>query len=175
MNQNKIEELEKAAKAGNADAQYLFGDLLVLNGYYDDGSNFLTKAAANNQKQAIVWVEYHKKLIQALKDIESDMLNPKLINVWDTKKGDLPDKFGIMPLSNSELIVLIQKDDIDTNFKHYHSELISEKYFHIMFARWKLYLDGVLKSKDIKPTKNAKYLISIIHFIIENNPELKWW
>lgn len=175
MNQNKIEELEKAAKAGNADAQYLFGDMLVLNGYYEDGCNFIAKAAENKQKHATAWVEYHKKLIKALKDIKSDMLAPKLIKVWNAKKGELPDEFGIMPLSNGELIVLTQKDDIDTTIKHYHTELISEKYFHIMYARWKLYLDGILQSKDIKPTKNAKYLISIVHYFLENNEDLKWW
>ena len=178
MNQNEIEELEKTAKTGNADAQYMFGILNSLNGYYELAREYISDSAKQNYPKALDWISRHKKLTNLLASITANLLNGGLqIKVWNVKKGEQAEVFGINPLSDGAVLILTKKENAansSINFTHYHSELIKEKYFHIMYDRWELYLNGVLQSKDIKPTKNSKYLISIIHYIIENNKDLKW-
>ena len=177
FNQNQIEELEKKALAGDAEAMLKFGVLLIAYGYYEDGKDFLSKAAKKKNERARFWLDIHEKWTKALASIKSDVLNPKQIPLWNIKKGVLQERFGILPLSNGMLMVLVKQDtpaNAPENFVHVHTETIMEKYFHILIHSWNFYVTGELKMKDIKPTKNAKYLISIMHYMLENYPELRW-
>ena len=176
MNQKEIEALIEKAKAGDADAQYMFGLLNILNGYYEQACGCMRDAAKQNHPKALDWISRHKKLTDALASIKADLLNGLQIKVWNVKKGEQPEEFGINPLTDGAVLILARKGNAavsSMNFAHFHSELIKEEYFHIMYDRWELYLAGKLMAKDIKPAKNAKYLISIIHYMLENNAELR--
>ena len=176
MNQKEIEALIEKAKAGDADAQYMFGLLNSLNGYYEQACGYIKDAAKQKHSQTLDWISRHKKLTEALASVKADTLTGLQIKIWNAKKGEQSEAFGMNALSDGAVLVIINKDDeagSPFNFAHFHSELIKEEYFHIMYDRWELYLAGKLMAKDIKPAKNAKYLISIIHYMLENNAELR--
>lgn len=102
-----------------------------------------------------------------------DDVKGKKIDFWNLKKGYGTESFSFSPLSNEEIFIFCEnKNDNDNVFRHFHTEMINEKYFHILFDLWGLYINGKIKNKDIKPTKNVKYVISILHYIIENTPTL---
>ena len=177
LNQEQIEELEKKALAGDANAMLMFGALLIVDGYYENGKDFLSQAAKKKNARAQFWLDIHEKWTKALASIKADVLNPLQIPFWNIRKGNQPESFGILPLADGMVLVLIKQDtpaNAPANFAHVHTETIMEKYFHTMIHTWNFYVDGELKMKDIKPTKNTKYLISIMHYMLENYPELRW-
>ena len=172
MTQQDIQELEKKAIAGDQAAQFSFGRLLVVNNYYEAGKDFIVKASEQQNEDAVKWIALHQKLTKALETVDiSESMEGKKLNLWNVKEGEGKDIFSFSSLTDESIIIFIDKSD--GPIKHFHTELISEKYFHILFDLWEAYLNGVIKIKDIKPTKNAKYLISILHYILENNPELQ--
>ena len=175
MTQEEIQELEKKAKQGDAVAQFNFGLLLVVNNYYEDGRDFIAKAAEQEDANAKGWIEAHNKLTTALETVDtSESMQGKKIHLWNVKKGEQSDEFSFSNLNEGSVIVFVDKsEDKNSTFKHFHTEIISENYFHILFDLWKVYSSGELPASAIKPTKNAKYLISILHYLIENSPDLQ--
>lgn len=174
MTQMELQELEKQAKKGDSSAQFSFGLLLVLNNYYDEGKEFIVKSSEQQNEEALRWISIHQELTKALESVEvDDDVKGKKIDFWNLKKGYGTESFSFSPLSNEVIFIFCEnKNDNDNFFRHFHTEMINEKYFHILFDLWGLYINGKIKNKDIKPTKNAKYLISILHYIIENTPTL---
>ena len=173
MTQQDIQELEKKAKEGDSSAQFIFGRLLVVNNYYEPGKDFIIKAAEQQNEEAQKWIVLHQKLTKALESVDvSESREGKKLHLWNVKDGDSTEIFSFSSLTAGSVIVFVDKSEENNDFKHFHTELISEQYFHTLFDLWNAYLNGAIKVKDIKPTKNARYLISILHYIIGNNPEL---
>ena len=175
MTQEEIMMLETKANAGDAVAQYDFGRLLIVNNYYDAGKDFISKAAEQQNEAAKKWIELHKKLTTALEKIDGyETMQGKLIKLWNVKKGESSATFSFTALQDGAVMVFVDKSENENSpFKHFHTELISEQYFHILFDLWPSYLDGKIPTKEIKPTRNAKYLISILHYLFETNPDLQ--
>ena len=173
MTQQDIQDLEKKAQEGEPSAQFDFGRLLVINNYYEPGKDFITKAAEQRNEGALKWIEVHQKLTKTLESVDvSESEERKMLHLWNVKDGERTESFSFTSLTAGSVIVSVNKSEGNNNFKLFHTEVISEQYFHILFDLWNAYLKGVIKTKDIKPTKNAKYLISILHYIIGNNSEL---
>lgn len=178
MTQQEVDELQVKAQNGDAAAQYEFGLLLVVNNYYDAGKNFITKSAEQKNENALVWIDAHKKLTAALETDYStksfSMKEPgKQIRLWNVKKGELADDFYFSSLRDGEILIFVDKTESSASIKHFHNEIISEEYFHILYDLWNAYMNEKIPAKTIKPTRNAKYIISILHFLIESNTELQ--
>lgn len=126
----------------------------------------------NNEETIKVGIEAHKMLTAALEKIECEKSFPpsgKHIKIWDVKNGEQAEEFGFSELNDGFVLLFIDKSQGPS--KHFHTEFIEEEYFHSLLDLWPSYLNGKVPVAKIKPTKNAKYLVSIMHYLFEINQE----
>lgn len=168
MTQQDINELEKKANEDNPEALYELGILHSVNNYYEKGKMMIEEAAERGNEDAKLWIKTHNTLSEILKKIE----HHKLIKVWNIKKGFLSQSFECSPLEQGSIMIFINKTTC-SEFKNIHVEMIKEEYFHTMLDLWKAYAEGKIPLNEIKPTRNAKYLVSILKYVIEVNKDLK--
>ena len=54
----ELQELEKQAKKGDPSAQFSFGQLLIVNNYYEEGKDFIVKSSEQQNEHALQWIAH---------------------------------------------------------------------------------------------------------------------
>ena len=58
MTHQELQELEKQVKEGNPLAQFSFGQLLIVNNYYEEGKDFIVKSSEQQNEHALQWIAH---------------------------------------------------------------------------------------------------------------------
>ena len=58
MTQQELQELEKQVKEENPLAQFSFGQLLIVNNYYEEGKDFIVKSSEQQNEHALQWIAH---------------------------------------------------------------------------------------------------------------------
>lgn len=155
--------LLKASENGVTDAQVEYANILAMNGYYEEAKTWFKTAAKNENATAKEWLEKHQKI----SDFILNLTDNSEVFYYNLLKGKQADSFTVANYSDKEVAIFIPHKDESTILHHISFRNLKKTYIHTMYDQWELYMNGSIKSKNIRPSNLSKELISFVYYMKE--------